>query len=63
MKSEYRLWLRKMQDYVKITNLAVEYGLAKTTLSRFMQGSDWAISLDKLEEFKKFIKIKLIDLF
>lgn len=61
MKSMFRDRLRILQHYVKLGILADEFGLSRTSLSRFMKNEnfDYCISETTLYQFINFIELKI----
>lgn len=64
LKSMYRARLRKLQEFVKITKLAEEFGLKYNTLSAFMKSdkNDNMISEEKLHDLCIYIDQRILEL-
>lgn len=64
MKSYYRSRLRIMKKYVKLSVLAKEYGISKSTLSMFMKDDNYNyyMSEELLKNFIDFVESKITHL-
>lgn len=65
-KAEYRRYFRIMKKYVELTVICKEIGVNCSNLSHFLNdetgGTDWIISLDKLEQLHIACKSRLIEI-
>lgn len=63
-KSSYRDYFKSIMRYVKLTKIAEDNGIAKSTVSMFLKDShfDYQMSLEKLELLKKIVDETILDL-
>ncbi len=47
-KSDYRDFFAKCKKYIKLSAVCKDIGIPRQNLSAFMQGYDYALSVDKL---------------
>lgn len=55
-KNDYREYFLSIKNTIKLSNVAEENNCPKSTFSKFLNGDNSCISIERLEKFKQYIE-------